>query len=43
MAGKVYEVAFQIAGDVSSKFRSSFKNAAMTTESLGQRVRDLNR
>ena len=43
MAGKVYEVAFQIAGEVSSKFRSSFKNAAMTTESLGQRVRDLNR
>ena len=43
MAGKVYEVAFQIAGDVSSKFRSSFKNAAMTTEALGQKVRDLNR
>lgn len=43
MAGKVYEVAFQIAGEISSKFKSSFKNAAMTTESLGQRVRDLNR
>ena len=43
MAGKVYEVAFKIAGEVSSKFRSSFKNAAMTTEALGQRVRDLNR
>ena len=43
MAGKVYEVAFKIAGEVSSKFKSSFKNAAMTTEVLGQRVRDLNR
>ena len=43
MAGKVYEVAFQIAGEISSKFKSSFKNAAMTTESLGQKVRDLNR
>lgn len=43
MAGKVYEVAFQIAGEISSKFKSSFKNAAMTTEVLGQRVRDLNR
>lgn len=43
MAGKVYEVAFQIAGEISSKFKSSFKNAAMTTDALGQRVRDLNR
>ena len=43
MAGKVYEVAFQIAGEISSKFKSSFKNAAMTTEALGQKVRDLNR
>ena len=43
MAGKVYEVAFQIAGEISRKFKSSFKNAAMTTEVLGQRVRDLNR
>ena len=43
MAGKVYEVAFQIAGEISSKFKSSFKNAAMTTDALGQKVRDLNR
>ena len=43
MAGKVYEVAFQIAGEISSKFKGSFKNAAMTTEALGQKVRDLNR
>ena len=43
MAGKVYEVAFKIAGEVSSKFSGSFKNAAMTTEALGQKVRDLNR
>ena len=43
MAGKVYEVAFKIAGEVSSKFSGSFKNAAMTTDALGQKVRDLNR
>lgn len=37
MAGKVYEVAFQIAGEISSKFKSSFKNAAMTTDASGKR------
>lgn len=42
MAAKVYEIAFKLAGKLSSDFSKTFKNATKTVEGFGSNIRELN-
>lgn len=43
MAGKVYEIGFKIAGDLSGTFSKSFKNANKAVETFSDRLNALNK
>lgn len=43
MAGKVYEIGFKIAGDLSGNFSKSFKNANKAVETFNDKLNSLNK